>query len=383
MDELGGKILVTGGSGHLGSVLVGKLIRERRIPPRDIRVLFLEGAPLDSLAGFEGLDLFPGDIRRMEDVERAMQGTDFVFHLAASTTFDPRGKRTQWQVNVEGTRHVLDAAERSTTVRKVCHTSTVNALGVPNPRGSLGDFESADPFRSRPRLHSFTGPGEALRFADEVRAGRISRWERRIGIGYFDSKLAAQELVLERARTAGLNVVSVLPGTFFGPCGVPAGNGAYLLALYRRKMPGVLAGGMSLGHVEDIVDGHLLAMERGAPGSRHIITGQPGDNLHFREIMGILVDVLRRKFPGRRIPRPSIVWPSALAWAAASMSEGFSRLFRRPCVLSRGLVKAGVQPLFYSCEAARRDLGYVPRRTFREAAGEMCRDFDERGLFAA
>lgn len=382
MDELGGRILVTGGSGHLGRALVGKLIRERRIPPRDIRVMFLEGTPTDGLAGFEGLDLFPGDVRKTADVEQAMQGADFVFHLAASTTFDPRGKRTQWQVNVEGTRRVLDAAERSTTVRKVCHTSTVNALGVPNPRGSLGDLASADPYRSRPRLHAFASREETLRFADEVRTGRIPRWERRIGIGYFDSKLAAQELVSERARTGRLNVVSVLPGTFFGPCGVPTGNGAYFLALYRRKLPGVLAGGLSLGHVEDIVDGHLLAMERGAPGSRHIVTGQPGDNLRFREIMGILVEVLRRRFPERRIPRPSIVWPSALARAAAAASEGFAGVSGRPCVLSRDLVKAGAQPLFYSSEAARRDLGYVPLRSFREAAEEMCRDFDERGLFS-
>lgn len=384
MDDFSGhKILVTGGTGHLGSALVRELAGGRRIPPRDIRVLFLEGTPTDGLADIAGLDLCPGDIRRPEDVERAARGVGFVFHLAASTSFDPRGKRTQWLVNVEGTRNVLDAAERSTTIRKVCHTSTVNVLGVPDPPGSLGDFDSADPFRSRPRLHSFAAAGEALRFADDVRAGRIARWEKRLGIGYFDSKLAAQEMVTERSRTAGLNVVSVLPGTFFGPGGPLVGNGAYLLALYRRKMPGVLGGGMSLGHVGDIVDGHLLAMERGAPGSRHIITGRREDNLHFREIMSILVETLRRRFPDRRIPLPSTVWPTPLASAAAALSEGFSSLFHGPCLLSRGLVKAGSRPLFYACEGARRDLGYVPRRSFREAAEEMCRDYDERGFFSA
>jgi len=377
------KTLVTGGTGHLGSALIQELVHGRQVSPRDIRVLFLKGTPTDGLAGIPGLDLIPGDIRRIEDVERAARGVGYVFHLAASTSFDPRAKRTQWEINVEGTRNILDAVERSATIRKMCYTSTVNVLGVPDPPGGLGDFESADPFRSRPRLHSFGAAGEALRFADEVRAGRIPRWERRIGIGYFDSKLAAQELVTERTRTAGLNVVSVLPGTFFGPCGTIVGNGAYLLALYRRKVPGVLAGGMSLGHISDIVDGHLLAMERGMPGSRHIITGRPEDNLHFREIMSVLVGTLRCRFPGRRIPLPAVVWPRFVASTAAVLAEGFSALFRRPCLISRGLIKAGMQPLFYSCAGAKRDLGYDPRRSFREAAEEMCLDFDERGFFRA
>ncbi len=375
------KILVTGGTGHLGSALIRELVHGRQVSPRDIRVLFLEGTPTDGLADIPGLNLVPGDIRRMEDVERAARGVGYIFHLAASTSFDPRAKRTQWEINVEGTRNILDAVERSATIRKMCYTSTVNVLGVPDPPESLGDFESADPFRSRPRLHSFAAAGETLRFADEVRAGRIPRWERRVGIGYFDSKLAAQELVTERARAAGLNVVSVLPGTFFGRYGIPAGNGAYFLALYRRKVPGVLAGGMSLGHISDIVDGHLLAMERGAPGSRHIITGRPEDNLHFREIMGILVETLRCRFPGRRIPLPAVVWPGFVASVAAVLAEGVSALSRKPCLISRGLIKAGMQPLFYSCAGAKHDLGYVPRRSFREAAEEMCRDFDERRLF--
>jgi hypothetical protein len=124
-------------------------------------------------------------------------------------------------------------------------------------------------------------------------------------------------------------------------------------------------------------------MERGAPGSRHIITGRPEDNLHFREIMGILVETLRCRFPGRRIPVPSVVWPRPVASAAAVLCEGFSALSRGPCLISRGLVKAGMQPLFYSCGGAKRDIGYIPRRSFREAAEEMCRDYDERRLFGS
>jgi nucleoside-diphosphate-sugar epimerase len=77
---------------------------------------------------------------------------------------------------------------------------------------------ACNPYTSRARVHSFASSGEALAFADAVRDGRApGAWERRIGIGYFDSKLAAQEIVDRSVREDGIDAVSVLPGTFFGP----------------------------------------------------------------------------------------------------------------------------------------------------------------------
>ena len=154
----------------------------------------MAGTPTDSLRDLPGLELFPGDILDAETVRRASEGIELVFHMAAAISFDPSRKRRQWLVNVEGTRNVLEAFRRSPSIRKLCYTSTVNALGVPNPPGSIGDFESSDPYQGAPRLHAFRSSDEILAFAEDVRKGRLPRWEKRIGLGYFDSKLAAQEL---------------------------------------------------------------------------------------------------------------------------------------------------------------------------------------------
>jgi len=377
----GKKLLILGGTGFLGSAMAHHLVNDLHIVPASIRIFYLTGTPTDSLRDLPGLELFPGDIQRQEDVTKACEEIDLVFHMAASTSFDPSRKRRQWLVNVEGTRNVLEAVRRTPSISKLCYTSTVNSLGVPNPPGSIGNFDNSNPYTNRPRLHAFSSPEETLAFAEDVRRGRLPRWEKRIGLGYFDSKLAAQELVQSYAGRHGLNVVSVLPGTAFGPYDFLMGNGLYLLSIYQGKMPGVLKGGISAAHVMDVVDGHVLAMEAGSPGSRYIITGKAKDNLHFKDAMQVMAEVLKERFPGKKIKAPAFVFPTWAANSAALCSEKIAALRHRPCLLSRGAVKAGSQPLFYSYENAARDLGYEPKRTFRRGVEDMADYLKEEGLF--
>lgn len=377
----GKKILILGGSGFLGSALAHHLTKELGIEPAAIRVFFLSGTPTESLRDIPGIELVPGNILEGDDVRRVFEGVELVFHMAASTSFDPRQKRAQWLVNVEGTRNVLEAARRSSSFQRMCYTSSVNALGVPQPPGTVGDIETANPYTARPRLHAFRSAEEILSFAEDVRLGRLRRWEKRIGLGYFNSKLAAQELVQSYVSRFALDVVSVLPGTSFGPYDFLIGNGTYLIALYHKKMPGLLKGGFSTAHVMDVVEGHILAMERGARGSRYIITGRAEDNLHFKDAMRIMAEALREQFPDKRIRTPRLVFPSWLAGAAAFFSEKIAGLRHRPCLLSRAAVKAGSQPLFYSYHRAERDLGYEPKRTFRQGVKEMIAYFNAEGLF--
>jgi dihydroflavonol-4-reductase len=167
----------------------------------------------------------------------------------------------------------------------------------------------------------------------------------------------------------------------FGPFDALIGSGIFLLSIYRRQMPAVLAGGISALDVRDAVEGHLLAMEKGRTGGRYILTGPPGTHLRFPALAGVIAEVLRERFPDLRIRRQFAVIPVRAALLAAAISELSTRRSGRPVLLSRGVVRAGSQALFYHHEAAARDLGYCPRRPFRQAVEDMAEYYSLLGLF--
>lgn len=323
LDIRGKKILVTGGTGHLGSAIIHHLVNDKGVRPSDIRVFYLANSPALSLSDIQGLDMVPGNILNAAEVQVAFSGVQLVFHTVGSTTFDPRQKRIQWLVNVEGTRNVLDAALNTPGFEKMCYTSTVNVLAIPNPIGSIGNFENSNPYVNEPRLHSFTSTKQILNFIEKARLDKTV-WVNEIGIGYYDSKLAAQELVNDYVQRVGLNVTSILPGTMFGPYDCLIGTGMYLLALYRNQMPVVLKGGFPLAHVMDVAAGQVLAMEKAAAGSRYILSGKEEDNRTLRDMCKIIVEVLSNKFPNKKFKTPQLVVPQWLAQVAAFFSEKFS-----------------------------------------------------------
>jgi dihydroflavonol-4-reductase len=373
------RILITGGTGFLGANLACRLVREEKVPEESIRILYLKGGPTWSVRDLPGIELAPGDVLDPDSVAAACRDRTLVFHTAGITSFDPRLKRIQWLVNVEGTRNVLRAVALSGTVKRVCHTSTVNVLGCPDPPGSLGTVTTCDPYASRPRVHSFASSGDALAFADTVREGRApGAWERRIGIGYFDSKLAAQEIVDRAVREEGIDVVSVLPGTFFGPRDTLMGPSLYIVQVRMSAVPAASRTGLPLAHVEDVARGHVLAMMNGRPGGRYIVSGRSEDNRYLADMLGIIAGVLKEKEPLRRIRSTFPVMPGPVVRIAAFFAESLAVLRGKPCLLSRAAARAGSFPSFYSNEETEREIGYASQRSFREAV-EDAYEFMRRG----
>ncbi len=377
------KILVMGGTGFLGSALIHTMI-SRGVHPSDIRVFYLEGSPLNSLSEIPSLDLCPGNVLDPDSVKTAFQGVTHVFHMIGNTSFDPFKKRIQWLVNVEGTRNALEAALGSESLEKLVYTSTVNTLGVPDPIGSLGTEETS-PYTSIPSMHSFPSPDEALGFAKRVhRNPEHGKWWKEIGIGYFDSKLAAQELVSKYAREHGLPVSSVLPGTNFGPFDDFIGSGIYILRIYNNAMPGYTpGGGFRCTHVCDQADGHIYTMERGRIGERYIITGHEEDNLEIGEMFRVIAEVLQEMTPDRRIKVPKRKIPLRVAWFGAVAYHAYARVFKKPCLLSKDALRAGSFLSFYSAAKAERELGFKPIRRFRDAVRDHFEYYKKRGLLAA
>jgi len=345
--------------------------------------MYLKGSPTNSLADISGIDLIPGNILEKEDVVRVCRDRDIVFHMIGNTTFDPRLKALQWRINVEGTRNVLDAFEKSPSIRRLCYTSTVNSLGIPNPVGSIGTFENSNPYTNHPRVHSFISPEEILNFADQIHSKEIPIEDamKRINLCYFDSKLAGQELVNRAVHNSGLDIVSVLPGTMFGPYDYLVGNGMDLLALYRNGMPAVLPGGLPLCHIMDAVEGHILVTNNAVKGKRYIISGKNEDNRYLLEMTQIIVEALKQSFPEKTFKPPKRVISPFIAKLGAALMELNAKITKKPNPLSKASVDAGSLPSFYSFALAEKELGYHPKRTFQEAVMDMIQYYTEHNLW--
>ncbi len=374
------RVLITGASGCLGSNLVGKLI-EQGTDPSLITAFIPEASPLGGLEGMHGITIARGDVRDSRTIHSAIQDKEIVFHVAGSTTFDPFRREMQWLVNVEGTRNVLEGVAGANTVERVVFTSTVNTLGAPNPRGSLGNEETSPYAPETKSIHTFSSRDEYLEFADAVHEKRVpNNWWKRIGVGYYDSKLAAHELVTRAWEENGLPVTSVLPGTFFGPRDHFIGGGTYILLVYQQRMPGFIESGSTLVHVLDVVSGHLLAALKGKPGERYIITGRENDNRFMGDILHVIAEVIEAEEPEKKLKKKWVQVKPRVAMIAAKLSEAWSRLSGAPCLLSQAMVRAGRIISFYSHEKATMQLGYSPKFSFREAVADHFRYYKEHGM---
>lgn len=305
------RVLVTGATGFVG----GRLTRLLCLAGFDVRA---SGHPSDPTVDLDrlGCEQRPVDLLDAEGVSRLCEGAEAVFHVAALVTFQPRLYRRQWQVNVHGTRNVI-AACRAHGVRRLVYTSTINTLGIP-PRATVGDEDT--PYNWQP-----------------------------YGLGYMDSKRAAEALVVEAAAT-GLDAVCVLPSTMFGPGDWFFSAGTYVREAARGRLLLAPPGGTTVAHVDDVAAGHLAALERGRSGSRYVLGG---DHLSYETLYRIINEAVGRPGPFGVIPARLLRWGGRLA-------DGVRRL-GVPIEASEGLAVAGCAALYYDSGRARRELGYSPR----------------------
>jgi len=312
----GDRVLVTGGAGFIGSSVV------RRLLERGTEVVTLV-EPGGATAALDGLDVevVEGDLRDPAAVDAAVAGCALVFHVAALYRFWAPDPAAFYDVNVSGTRHVLDAA-RTHGCRRVVYTSTVGTLG-------LGGATTEAPVDERSVAH-----------VDHL-----------FGL-YKQSKYVAEHEVL-RAAAEGLPVVLVQPTTPVGPRDAgPTPTGRTVLDFLNGRIPGYVDTTLNIVDVEDVAAGQVLAAEHGAQGRSYILGGR---NLALRDVLGTLAAVTGLPAPTRR-------FPSGLALAAAHASDLVEGrlLHREPSVPLEG-ARMSTTHMSFDDSRARAELGYTSR----------------------
>jgi dihydroflavonol-4-reductase len=304
------KTLVTGGTGFVGAHLVSELARRGD----DLRLLVRERSHTAILEGLEW-ERATGDVTDRDSVRRAMNGVERVFHVAGTTSMRTRDRIRVFQVNVEGTRNVLEEALEAGVERAVL-TSSSSAVGAARP-------------------------GETIDEDSPFTLGRL-------GIAYINSKHDA-ELVAMRNAAKGLPVVIVNPSFVLGPHDPnPSGtSNALIRRLLLRRIPGYVDGAINVVDVRDVARGHVLADERGTPAERYLLTGR---NFTLQRLFADLSRIAG-------VPTPPVRMHGRLVVLGVETME----LLGLRVPTSPDEVRSGTQWFTYRNDKAREQLGWEPR----------------------
>jgi dihydroflavonol-4-reductase len=309
-----GRVLVTGGSGFVGSAVVRTLVAAGYT----VRALVRSRSPRANLATLE-VEIVEGDMRDAESVGRAMSGVRHVMHVAADYRLWSSDREEIRRNNLAGTRTVMEAALRE-GVERVVYTSSVAALAL------RADGSPAD---------------ESSPLAEAHAIGAYKR-----------SKVAAQDLVEAMIARHALPAVIVNPSTPIGPRDIrPTPTGRIIVEAASGRMPGYVDTGLNLVHVDDVAAGHLAALTRGRIGERYILGGQ---DVLLADMLRDIALLVERRPPRLRMPR-RLLYPAA---AVAEMIA--ARTGREPFLTLDGLRMARYRMYFSSAKAAR-ELGYKAR----------------------
>jgi dihydroflavonol-4-reductase len=304
---------VTGANGFVGSNVVRSLLRA------DYRVIALVGADV-GLENLEGLDVEVRDFDLLDrgGVEAALEGASHVVHTAATYAFFMPDPAVAYRVNVEGTRNVLEAA-RAHGVERIVHTSSTATLS----------------------------PGfETERAEDTVIDMRRFR-------GHYKTSKLMGELLATRMAAEGLPLVIVYPTVVLGSGDRrPTPTGSMIVHYINGRMKAYMDMPQNLVDVEDLADGHVLALERGRVGHRYILGG---DDLDMADVVRILGDLTG-------IAPPRVKLPPGLLLALGLVDEWLARHVwpHEPLFPVEAALHARDSRRF-AVDKARNELGFRPR----------------------
>jgi dihydroflavonol-4-reductase len=306
-----GKKLVIGASGFLGSHVTRQLVAGGA----DVRVMLRRSS---STAGIDDLDVERryGDVFDDAAVRDAIAGCDTVYYCVVDARMWLRDPAPLFRTNVEGLRHVLDAALNA-DLKRFVYTSTAGALAISDSKPVTED----DPHN----------------------------WDQ--GGAYIEARVAGEDLLMSYARDKGLPGVAMCISTTYGPGDWgPTPHGSLIALVATGRFPFYFGYSAEVVGIEDAARAMILAAEHGRNGERYIISDK---YLSIRELHQIAAAAV-----GRRPPRLGI--PMPVLRAGARVNDLAARLLRRDLPFAYAGMRMAelMSPLDHS--KATRELGWTP-----------------------
>jgi len=307
------RVFVTGSTGFIGGNLSLKLARSGCL----VHALSRSEQKATRIR-HKNIRIFKGDILDRASLQMAMRDCQQVYHLGACTKAWVQSREQYVRVNVSGTINILETA-RKMGIEKIVVTSTAGVLG---------------PSRRSARDEASNGIADLL-------------------TEYDHSKYLMEQKVKEHVKS-GLHIVLVNPTRVYGPGLLSQANSASkLIHMYLqgkwRIIPGAGRKISNYVFVDDVVDGHILAMEKGRPGERYILGGP---NTTYSDFFKTLADISNKRYAMFKFPGPLLIGISGLMLLFTKMSGS-------PPLITPQYVRKYLQDWEVSSNKAEKELGYV------------------------
>lgn len=326
------KCFVTGGTGFVGANLIRLLLQQGY----EVRALVRKGSCLDNLQSLD-LEIVTGDLNS-SNLSQLISGCQVLFHVAAQYSLWQSDRDLLYRSNVLGTRNILKCA-RQARIERTVYTSSVAAIGV--KQDGVAD-------------ETYQSPVDKL-----------------VG-DYKKSKYYAEQEAVQAVQQ-GQDIVIVNPSTPIGAFDLkPTPTGEIIVRFLQRQMPFYLNTGLNLVDVQDVAQGHILALAKGKTGDRYILGNQ---NLTFKQLLGKLEQITGLPAPKYTIP----YWlPYSVAWLEENVLAKFGR---QPTVALDG-VRMSQQKMFYDPSKAVTELG-LPQSNIDLALAAAVQWFQRREINSA
>ena len=326
--------LVTGATGFLGSALARESLKDGRT----LKLLVRKNSDTRNIDDLD-CEVAYGDLQDRDSLKSALTGCQTLYHTAAYYSLWSRDKKLIYDINVQGTRNILESALEM-GIEKVVYTSTVGCIGLSEDGSPANENQPMNP-------------------ATLCNDYKLSKYE--------------AEQVAHELFGRGLPVVIVNPSTPVGPRDIkPTPTGKIILDFLNRKMPAYIDTGLNLIDVSDCARGHILAEEKGRLGERYILGNK---NMSLKEILLALETLTGLKAPRIKMP----YW---VAYAAGLACEWASdNITHQPPSVPLAGVKMAKYFMYFDPSKAIRELG-LPQNPVENALGQAVHWFKENPVLS-
>ena len=305
------KLLVTGGTGFLGTHLVPRLVAAGH----SVRLI---GRSKPSGTPYVGTEYVPGDLKDRDAVRRSLEGVDAVYHLAGLVSFQPKDARKMFELHVDSTRELLRDV-REAGVKRVVLASTSGTIAV-SKEERVGTED------------------------DDYPITVVGRWP------YYLSKIYEEKLALEYCRKHAIPLVVLNPSLLMGPGDDRLSSTWTVVKFLNQEIPAMPGGGISFVDARDAADAFVQALSRGELYGRHLM----GVNLS-------MVDFFRRLERLTGVPAPRLRLPSQVNVLGSKVLERWAKMRGAKPVLDPQEVEIGEHWFWLDAAKAEAELGFRAR----------------------